>query len=113
MAHLLDICTCSLQELLRQSFVALSDPGALCINPFDSGRFTNHSSAPNVGACVNHSSASYALRNIAAGEELTCDYAAFVTPAWYQELCSKYGVLTTEEVVQLAAKQSPSQAHFA
>lgn len=56
-----------------------------------------------MGACVDHSADSYALRDIAEGEELTCDYAAFVTPAWYQQLCRKYGVLTTQEVVELAA----------
>ncbi|KAL3150978.1 hypothetical protein ABBQ32_000718 [Trebouxia sp. C0010 RCD-2024] len=93
-------------ELLRQSFVAPIDPGALCINRSDNGRFTNHSSAPNVGACVDHSADSYALRDIAEGEELTCDYTEFVTPAWYQQLCHKYGVLTTTAVVELAAKQS-------
>ena len=59
-----------------------------------------------MGACVDHSVDSYALRDIADGEELTCHYADFVTPAWYQQLCSKYGVLTTDEVVKLAAKQS-------
>lgn len=105
-SHRLSGCLRALQELLRQSFVAPSDSGALCINPSDNGRFTNHSSAPNVGACVDHSVDSYALRDIADGEELTCHYADFVTPAWYQQLCSKYGVLTTDEVVKLAAKQS-------
>ena len=43
-------CILFLQELLRQSFVAPSDSGALCINPSDNGRFTNHSCTPNVGA---------------------------------------------------------------
>ena len=86
--------------------MAPSDSGALCINPNDNGRFTNHSATPNVGACVDHSVDSYALRDIAEGEELTCDYAGFVTPEWYQELCNKLGVLTTDQVVKLDAKQA-------
>ena len=112
MVHLLETfarsqqCILFLQELLRQSFVAPSDSGALCINPSDNGRFTNHSCTPNVGACIDNSVDSYALRDIANGDELTCDYAAFATPTWYQQLCSIYGVLTTEEVVKLTAKQS-------
>ena len=95
----------SFQELLRQSFVAPSDSGALCINPSDNGRFTNHSAKANVGACVDHSNDSYALREIADGEELTCDYSGFDNPQWYQQLCKRYEVLTTDEVVQLVANQ--------
>lgn len=94
-----------MQVLLRQSFVAPSNPEALCINPNDNGRFTNHSAIPNVGACVDHSNDSYALQDIAEGEELTCDYAGFATPDWYKQLCKTYGVLTTAEVVDLAAQQ--------
>lgn len=85
--------------------MAPSNPEALCINPNDNGRFTNHSATPNVGACVDHSVDSYALEDIAVGEELTCNYAGFASPAWYQQLCKKYGVVTTDEVVKLAAKQ--------
>ncbi|KAK9816205.1 hypothetical protein WJX74_004365 [Apatococcus lobatus] len=69
--------------LLRQSFVAPSNAEALCINPTDNGRFTNHSAVPNVGACVDHSNDSYALQDIAEGDELTCDYSGFVTPEWW------------------------------
>ena len=94
-----------LQVLLRQSFVAPSNAEALCINPSDNGRFTNHSATPNVGACVDHSNDSYALQDIAEGDELTCDYSGFVTPDWYKQLCKKYEVLTTQEVVELSAKQ--------
>lgn len=86
--------------------MAPSNPQALCVNPNDNGRFTNHSSTPNVGACVDNSVDSYALRDVADGEELSCDYAGFVIPAWYQQLCTKYKVLTTEEVVHLVAHQN-------
>ena len=95
-----------MQVLLRQSFVAPSNDAALCINPFDNGRFTNHSATPNVGACLDDSVDSYALQDISEGEELTCDYAGFVTPDWYKQLCQKYGVLTTQEVVDKVAKHS-------
>lgn len=46
----------------RQAFV-------LCC---DDARFMNHSATPNVGTVVR--SVCTALRDIAAGEELTCDY---------------------------------------
>ena len=95
-----------MQVLLRQSFVAPSNAEALCINPTDNGRFTNHSLTPNVGACVDHSNDSYALQDIAEGDELTCDYSGFVTPEWYKQRCREYGVLTTQEVVELSAKQT-------
>ncbi|KAK9816204.1 hypothetical protein WJX74_004365 [Apatococcus lobatus] len=42
--------------------------------------------------------------DIAEGDELTCDYSGFVTPEWYKQLCKMYGVLTTQEVVELSGK---------
>jgi SET domain-containing protein len=42
---------------------------------FDHGRFMNHSDAPNTDAAS--AEVNYALRDIAAGEELTCDYRVF------------------------------------
>ncbi|MEZ4416799.1 MAG: SET domain-containing protein [Gemmatimonadota bacterium] len=40
----------------------------------DAGRFMNHSFEPN---CDDLEDATYANRDIAAGEELTCDYRSF------------------------------------
>jgi hypothetical protein len=42
---------------------------------------------------------SQALRDIAAGDELVCDYSVFACPEWYQALCKEYNVLTTADVV--------------
>lgn len=50
------------------------DPGQLIIE-LDNGRFMNHSGAPNTR--FSDPDAGYALAAIAAGEELTCDYAEF------------------------------------
>lgn len=41
----------------------------------DEGRFMNHSDAPNLD--FRAPDVGYALRDIAAGEELTCDYREF------------------------------------
>lgn len=41
----------------------------------DNGRFMNHSDQANTD---NRGEASFATRDIAAGEEITCDYAEFV-----------------------------------
>lgn len=45
----------------------------------DHGCFMNHSPTPNTGALPNATApvTTVALRDIAAGEELTCDYFAF------------------------------------
>lgn len=45
----------------------------------DNSRFMNHSSQPNTGVPANtvFTGTTVALRNIAPGEELTCDYFAF------------------------------------
>ena len=47
------------------------------ILPGDHDRFMNHSDAPNVGMNPDGSYTCLALRDIAAGEELTCDYRTF------------------------------------
>lgn len=49
----------------------------LHILPGDNDRYMNHSPAPNVGMNPDGSLTCVALRAIAAGEELTCDYRAF------------------------------------
>lgn len=89
---------------LRQAFVTCEDLDQLCINPTDLGRFMNHSSSPNCGAGISGGSA---LREIAAGEELTCDYSGLGCPQWYQQLCDQYGVLSTGAVVAIAAQGAP------
>eukprot|EP01036_Dinobryon_divergens_P028220 gene28222-37132_t len=84
---------------LRQAFVLENEPEYLCVNVDDDGRFVNHSSDPNTGfASVDRPSV--ALRDIAAGDELTCDYSGLGSPQWYRDLCSSYGALSTDEVVR-------------
>jgi uncharacterized protein len=43
----------------------------------DHDRYMNHSGEPNVGIAEERTTDSVALRDIAAGEELTCDYRTF------------------------------------
>jgi hypothetical protein len=62
-------------------------------NPTDAGRFVNHSNEPNIGM-------DGALRDISAGEELVMGYSYHGNPIWYQNICSKYNVLTEAQVVQ-------------
>ena len=47
------------------------------ILPGDHDRFMNHADAANVGMNPDGSYTCIALRDIAAGEELTCDYRTF------------------------------------
>jgi SET domain-containing protein len=49
----------------------------LYILPGDNDRFMNHSDDPNVGLDEEGRAQSVATRNIAAGEELLCDYRSF------------------------------------
>lgn len=50
------------------------DPQMLIVE-LDNGRFMNHSEAPNT--IFSDPDAGFTLRDIAAGEELTCNYAEF------------------------------------
>lgn len=43
----------------------------------DHDRYMNHSAEPNVGIAQDRTTDSVALRDIQAGEELTCDYLTF------------------------------------
>ena len=52
-----------------------SDKPGFLIYETDNGRFMNHSNAPNFD--FSELGGSKALRDIAAGEELTCNYADF------------------------------------
>jgi hypothetical protein len=87
-----------IQLFLRQGFVLPpSEKGTgkedqyFYTNPTDAGRFMNHSSNANCGP-------DGAVRDIQAGEEMTMDYSFHGNPAWYQDICKKYGVLTEQQV---------------
>ena len=67
------------QEFLRHCFVAPTEPDRLQLNPVDDGRYTNHASPANTGACIDPSKGSIALRDLSAGDEITVDYAAFAS----------------------------------
>lgn len=67
----------SMKEFLdRYTYEMDCYPGFLVLD-VDEGRFMNHSSTPNTD--FNEPLVGYALRDIPAGEELTCDYACFIT----------------------------------
>lgn len=65
---------------LQQDFAArygyphMTKPDITVIE-FDNGRFMNHSTTPNTD--FTDTEKGWAIRNIAAGEEITCDYAEF------------------------------------
>jgi SET domain-containing protein len=88
------------QVFLRQGFVLATELDFLCVNVNDLGRFTSHSSKPNMGYAEGGVT-SIALRDIEAGEELTCDYSGLGSPPWYKELCARYEVTPTDEVARL------------
>ena len=58
----------------RYGYPHMSQP-QLTVLEFDNGRFMNHSPAPNTD--FTRPEVGYAIRDIAAGEELTCDYGEF------------------------------------
>ena len=91
-------------EFLRQGFVLSTDLEHFCININDLGRYQNHSKNPNCGYAdsLSINNTSKALRDILAGEEITCDYSGLGSPDWYKELCLLYGVIPTDEVAKLA-----------
>lgn len=60
-----------------QNFSYLSRFTGVWILPGDHDRYMNHSDDPNVGMNPNGNTENLALRDIAAGEELTCDYRTF------------------------------------
>ena len=94
-------------EFLRQGFVLSTDLEHFCININDLGRYQNHSKNPNCGyadsdSLSNDINTSIALRDILAGDEVTCDYSGLGSPDWYKELCLLYDVIPTDEVAKLA-----------
>jgi SET domain-containing protein len=58
----------------RYGYPHLIRPG-ITVLEFDNGRFMNHSDAPNTD--FTDPRMGWALRDIAAGEELTCNYTEF------------------------------------
>lgn len=88
---------------LRQTFVLSADPLHICSNPTDPGRYMNHSFNANSGY-ASEEMPSVALRDVAAGEELTCDYSGLGSPEWYQNLCNAVGCMSTADVVAHARK---------
>jgi len=60
-----------------RNFSYLSRFSGVWILPGDHDRYMNHCDEPNVGMNPNGNTENLALRDIAAGEELTCDYRTF------------------------------------
>jgi SET domain-containing protein len=58
----------------RYSYPYPHDPDRLILE-LDNGRFMNHSDAPNT--IFSDPDAGYTIKDVAAGEELTCNYAEF------------------------------------
>ncbi len=66
----------------RYSYAFHDDPGFVVLDA-DDGRFMNHADAPNLD--FRDPVQGVALRDIAADEELTCDYACFtIGPVVFQ-----------------------------
>ena len=62
--------------LMRYCYPAPSYPGFFVLES-DEGRYINHSDAPNTD--YRFEDCGRAMRDIAAGEELTCDYGHFLS----------------------------------
>ena len=60
--------------IARYSYPHMTKPG-IWVLEFDNGRFMNHSEAPNTD--FTHFAQGFAIRDIAAGEEITCNYHEF------------------------------------
>ena len=65
----------ALQEFLRKYAYPAHDAPGMLIVEIDNGRFMNHSAEPNTD--FSSLDGGFALRDIAAGEELLCDYNEF------------------------------------
>jgi SET domain-containing protein len=74
MRHYADMLPASTQEFLRMYAYPSELVGGNLLLDGDNGRFMNHSSDPNT---TNSGWISYASRDIAEGEEITCDYGEF------------------------------------
>jgi len=87
-AHLANMTTLSAQqEFLNVTF---GRGQKLCLI-LDEGRFINHAAPPNQNCRTDLRSGNcYALRDIAPGEELLEDYAAFAHPDFLYDLLAQY-----------------------
>ncbi len=62
------------QFIERYGYPHMTRPGIIVLE-FDNGRFMNHSDTPNTD--FRNAEMAWAVRDIAEGEELTCNYAEF------------------------------------
>jgi SET domain-containing protein len=64
-----------LKDLMDRYAYPSADYAGHLVFEFDNGRFMNHSERPNTD--FSAAAGGVALRDIAAGEEITCDYGEF------------------------------------
>ena len=62
------------QFVERYGYPHMTRPGIIVLE-FDNGRFMNHSDTPNTD--FRNAEIAWAVRDIAEGEELTCNYSEF------------------------------------
>lgn len=74
MADLAGLPDVQRQFLERYGYPHMTKAGILVLE-FDNGRFMNHTETPNTD--FRRPDIAWAIRDIAAGEEITCDYAEF------------------------------------
>ena len=67
------------REFLERYTYEFHDDSDFVVLDADEGRYMNHADAPNVD--LTDPEIGVAVRDIAAGEELTCDYACFTVGA--------------------------------
>lgn len=65
------------QAFARRYGYVSGDDSSKWVLELDNGRFMNHSASPNTR--FDAPDGGYAIRDIAAGEELTCSYGDFLT----------------------------------
>jgi SET domain-containing protein len=69
----------------------------------DDAKIWNHTPSPNTGfhpddPSIGEGLGSYALRDIAAGEELTDDYGDHHDLPWFEGLCKEYGCTSCTDI---------------
>ena len=67
----------------------------------DDGKYWNHSKSPNTGLLPEDENSSFALRDIAPGEELLDNYAEHDMINWYEAICVEYGVTSVLSIGQM------------
>jgi uncharacterized protein len=70
-------CLNAQERAYLKNYAYLSRFDGVYILPGDNDRFMNHSETPNVGLNPDGTPNCLALRDIAAGEEMLCDYREF------------------------------------